>query len=33
MVLAEPDGFVVPDRVLQLGENVFVSKRLAVGIT
>ena len=28
----EPDGFVVPDRVLQLGENVFVSERLAVGI-
>src|SRR5260370_24831438 len=32
MVLAEPDGFVMPDRVLQLGENVFVSERLAVGI-
>src|SRR5258706_11451382 len=32
MVLAEPDCLVVPDRVLQLGENVFVSERLAVGI-
>jgi len=32
MVPAEPDGLVVPDRVLQFGENVFVSERLAVGI-
>jgi hypothetical protein len=32
MVLAEPDGFVVRDRVLQLRENVFLSERLAVGI-
>jgi hypothetical protein len=32
IVLAEPNGFVVPDRVLQLGENVFVSERLAIGI-
>ena len=32
MFLAEPDGLIVPDRMLQLGENVFVSERLAVGI-
>src|SRR5437588_12842183 len=32
MFLAEPDGFKVPGRVLELGENVFVSERLAVGI-
>jgi hypothetical protein len=32
MVLAKPDGFVVLDRVLELGENIFVSERLAVRI-
>ena len=32
MVLAEPDGLVVPGRVLELGENILVSERLAVGI-
>ena len=32
MVLAEPDGFVVPGRMLELGENILVSERLAVGI-
>ena len=32
MFLAKPDGFVVPGRVLELGENIFVSERLAVGI-
>jgi len=32
MFLAKSDGFVVPGRVLELGENIFVSERLAVGI-
>src|ERR1700758_4589197 len=32
MVLAEPDGFVVPARMLELGENILVSECLAVGI-
>jgi hypothetical protein len=31
MFLAEPDGFIVPGRVLELGENIFVSERLAIG--
>jgi hypothetical protein len=32
MLLAEPDGFIVPGRVLELGEDIFVCERLAVGI-
>jgi hypothetical protein len=32
IVLAEPNGFVVLGCVLQLGEDVLVSERLAVGI-
>src|SRR6266436_5572035 len=32
MFPAEPDGLVVLGRVLELGENVFVSERLAIGI-
>jgi hypothetical protein len=31
MFLAEPDGLVMSGRVLELGENIFVSKRLAAG--
>src|SRR5260370_20646164 len=31
MVLAEPDGLVVPDRVLQLGETFWVSEVRAGG--
>jgi hypothetical protein len=33
MVLAEPDGLKVPGCMLELGENIFVSKRLAAGTT
>jgi hypothetical protein len=32
MVLAEPDRFVVLHGVFELGEDIFVSKRLAVRI-